>query len=77
MDYGALSAIKLPILIIACLFMFSFAVLAEESTEAVSSTDKAKDAEESQAIIEQTQAASENCSNKNAQRHDSYCAVDD
>ncbi len=47
--------------------MFSFAVLAEESTEAVSSTDKAKDAEESQAIIEQTQAASENCSNKNAQ----------
>ena len=67
LDCGALSAIKSSILKIAFLFVFSFTVLAEETTKAESSTDKTKDAEESQAIIEQTEAVPENGSNKTTQ----------
>lgn len=57
---------KLPLSICALLFLFSFAVQAEETTETEASADVAKDAEESQAIIEQVKAASEKDSTKTA-----------
>ena len=46
------------------LFLFSCAVLAEEATVAESAEDEAKDAEESQAIIEQVKSASDKDSNQ-------------
>jgi len=55
---------KLPLSICALLFLFSFAVQAEETAETEASADVAKDAEESQAIIEQVKATSEKDSAK-------------
>lgn len=54
---------KSPLSICALLFLFSFAVQAEEIPETETSADVAKDAEESQAIIEQVKASEKDSSN--------------
>lgn len=52
-----------PISIYALLFLFSLSVQAEETTETETSADVAKDAEESQAIIEQVKASEKDSTN--------------
>ena len=54
---------KSSLSICALLFLFSFAVQAEETTETETSADVAKDAEESQSIIEQVKASEKDSSN--------------
>jgi len=54
---------KSSLSICALLFLFSFAVQAEETTETETSADVAKDAEESQAIIEQVKASEKGSNN--------------